>query len=249
MTILATASRLFAPNAQSRIARALLLALLLGVAFQRAATAAAAGEDRGDPEKPVCLFLTGLGVKSSRVEFRGSYEAYWGELHDAVSEYCTPRFFKTDTSFRGWDDKALQAEYCAAIHATQARIIFTHSMGGLVVAAGIHNKLLGCDRIAKTTEVVTGKNVVWINVQSPFRGSEIADQCSQFCRTADEWEKSKSPFMMRVRRPVPTGLWPSRVARSRRTSSTATSPRPTGTPCWATTATASDAWATRATPT
>jgi hypothetical protein len=89
---------------------------------------------------------------------------------------CHAVFLKVDTLRRGWDDPLVVGEYCNAIQELKPKVVVTHSMGGLVVAAGIHQRKPGCDLIRPRDQPV-GDGVGWIVSQSPFRGSPAADAC------------------------------------------------------------------------
>jgi hypothetical protein len=136
-----------------------------------------------------CLFLTGMGVsrKGEASGLANVYEQYWGDLgYKVASEAeCEPVFLVTDTIERGWDTPELVREYCDAIEKTNASVVVTHSMGGAIIANGIHNKISGCTRIAKRGAALKvhshANSVAWLVSQTPFRGSVGCDFCVRIC--------------------------------------------------------------------
>jgi hypothetical protein len=72
-------------------------------------------------------------------------------------------------------------DYCGAIDTVKPTVVVTHSMGGLVVASGIHWKVKGCDRIVKAGEPRGPNGTVWLASQTPFRGAVSADYCAAVC--------------------------------------------------------------------
>jgi ferredoxin len=135
--------------------------------------------------KPRCLFLTGIGVNRDglRTGLCVAYKRYWGNVADTVraETSCEPVFLVTDTMKRGWDDPSIVNEYCNAISDVGASIVVTHSMAGIVVANGIHNGVAGCARVAERGGPYLQDSVVWLDTQTPFRGSVGCDLCVDVC--------------------------------------------------------------------
>lgn len=161
--------------------------------------------------RPRCLFLSGIGLKPApqNTGFKTDAAFMFGPVGKETRECsrafsrprslslaltraarpravkttgCEPVFFLTDTTTRGWDDEDLVREYCDAIEKVRPRVVFTHSMGNLVVAHGIHRKISGCKRIAeaKEKELAEGR-VAWLSSQGPLRGSPSGDFCIGVC--------------------------------------------------------------------
>lgn len=87
---------------------------------------------------------------------------------------CKERWFiREETKMRGWDNADLQHSYCNLSLIYQApedriirnKIIFTHSMGNMVLAGAIMNKV--CDVDTETTS--------WYDLAGPLKGSKAAD--------------------------------------------------------------------------
>ena len=82
----------------------------------------------------------------------------------------------TDTEQRGWTDKGLQAEFCAAIDTFNPHVVVTHSMGNLIIAAGVRNKVGACTRIG-TEE----GQIKWLSSQAPWMGSPMVTSTKAAC--------------------------------------------------------------------
>jgi len=123
---------------------------------------------------------------------------YWqgvlDETHgDYVAKYCDPYFYRTETILRGWDSN-LQNEYCLAISSLQAVkqipiIVFTHSMGNLILSAAIGNNIKECSGLKWQTEfseISEQKNAAWFGLQGPLLGSEAENLADSICHPENQ---------------------------------------------------------------
>lgn len=94
---------------------------------------------------------------------------------------CEPVFLYTETTHRGWDNPTLVRDVCDAIERVRPRVVITHSMGGVVMATGVHRKVSGCARIVKADAAPGKDGAVWIASQAPWRGAASADLCVSVC--------------------------------------------------------------------
>ncbi|KAL0478962.1 hypothetical protein AKO1_007852 [Acrasis kona] len=148
--------------------------------------------NNGPQEKKDCVFIHGSGELGVNRITEGSLDSYWGKM-DQYTPQCKSRIFiDADTKTRGWNDKALQQLVCDTLLYKQPdngqetadtqegisparivrnRIIFAHSMGNLIMAAAIKNKICGIDR--KTTS--------WYSIMAPYDGSRAANFVEKIC--------------------------------------------------------------------
>jgi len=119
------------------------------------------------------LMLHGVGVKPGT-----SSSTYWGINQANLNGLCTVSYLMTDTFTRGWDNAALQQEYCNAISQYKPNIVFTHSMGNLIVAAGIIRGLSGCTSISAS---ISSSSVAWFSAAAPWLGSPGANAQISIC--------------------------------------------------------------------
>ncbi|KAL9654306.1 hypothetical protein ABK040_010337 [Willaertia magna] len=131
-----------------------------------------------------CIFLHGVGQwitdKGPPVH---SFPEYWGNI-DAFTPQCTERWFiREETKFRGWNNAELQQSYCSLSLVNNTgtvikdKIIFTHSMGTMILAAAIRNGVCSIDN----------NSVSWYDVQGPMRGSKAATMLLDICSRASSW--------------------------------------------------------------
>jgi hypothetical protein len=114
------------------------------------------------------------------------------KLADQLQGYCDVRFFKVDTYKRGWSHDNMQREYCSAIQEYQPNVIFTHSMGNLIIAGGIARGLPGCNRIKRFPAfdfdiALVGGNVAWFGVQGPLEGTQAIIEMKKVCNYNAEY--------------------------------------------------------------
>lgn len=140
-----------------------------------------------------CLLLHGMGI--TRLKYKGDstgsivkpytansfdgwlsmFPKYWS-AERALDGICDVRYYVTDTEQRGWTDSGLQAEYCAAIETFDPHVVATHSMGNLIIAAGVRNNVGACKRIG------TGEGQIrWLSSQAPWLGSPMVTSTKAAC--------------------------------------------------------------------
>ena len=126
-----------------------------------------------------CLFVHGAGNSAASDPFIGTVTEsdtyYWGRLHELLRpQYCaTTRFMHEDTINASWEDAELQERFCAVLIATQPSVrllLFSHSMGNLVVAGA-----LDAGRCALPP------TALWFAVAAPWAGSRAADKLPEVC--------------------------------------------------------------------
>jgi len=112
----------------------------------------------------------------------------------------------TNTNDFSWDDEPLIKEYCDVVRKQvapgQKRMVavFTHSMGNLVIAAGIATEtcsdlFVPSDR--KPTKEDLGK-AVWFGIDGPNSGTPAALYCKQLCQVKAEVIKTALPTMLQT---------------------------------------------------
>jgi hypothetical protein len=130
-------------------------------------------------DKKVCIFLHGAGHYEEVGEpVNTKFPLYWGKVHKYTPQ-CSERWFiRENTKENGWNNVEIQKKYCALALIGQQntkmiknKIIFAHSMGSLILAAAIHNKI--CDIDTATSS--------WYASQAPLRGSKGANVLSKIC--------------------------------------------------------------------
>jgi len=131
-------------------------------------------------KKYTCIFFHGVGVKETLPLRNESFQEYWGQVHEHT-EQCHKRYFvQEETLMRGWDNKTLQKSFCQAALINQNindtiiknKILFLHSMGNLILAAGINNKF--CEIDLNSTS--------WYSIQAPILGSKAANYITRICK-------------------------------------------------------------------
>jgi hypothetical protein len=80
----------------------------------------------------------------------------------------------TDTVYRGWDHPSLIKEYCDEVG--KVDVVFAHSMGNLIVGAGIAQEISGCDKIG-----IENDKIHWYGIEPPLRGSPTAEELYLQC--------------------------------------------------------------------
>jgi len=122
--------------------------------------------------------------------------------HANVADYCDPYFYWTETIVRGWDSN-LPNEFCLAISTLQAVknepiIVFTHSMGNMVLAAALGNKDPACANLKWQTDfskLAAPYNAAWIGLQGPLQGSVAENTAESLCNPQNQnkgkglWDK------------------------------------------------------------
>jgi len=176
-----------------------------------------------------CLFLHGVGEaaisypdgpaappNAPRQPFAGMfthYRAYWGHIHLTYEHACDVRIFVTDTVTRGWVNPDVQQEYCDKVAQWKPHIVFTHSMGNMILGGAIANKLPACANIVTAAEALAHKKVAggkhvtfWGGVQGPLLGSPLVTFLKKICTN---WLLGKIKGLGQKNRCANKGLQPS----------------------------------------
>jgi hypothetical protein len=101
---------------------------------------------------------------------------YWEKIWDILEPECELFFTRTNTITRPFNDAGIRTEYCKAINDINPDVVFTHSFGNMVVAAGAHLGDIGCDKIGKAAD-----QIHWYGSQGPMGGTPAADKLAAEC--------------------------------------------------------------------
>lgn len=127
-------------------------------------------------DRKVCIFFHGSGeiVTGPTIP---DHSEYWGPLNEFTPQCKERRYVRQETKYRGWDDDGLQRIWCEEATFDQDdkrliknKIIFTHSMGGMILAGSIRNKYCDLDR-----------STSWYTIATPYEGSQIATVIKSIC--------------------------------------------------------------------
>ncbi|XP_069117576.1 uncharacterized protein [Argopecten irradians] len=122
-----------------------------------------------------CLFVHGAGNPASGNSVSSSMSEYWGDIHTHTTNCDSHKFLIYNSKDNGWDTDQIHEHFCnvAATNGTiKNTVLFSHSMGNLVIAAALHRK--------KCTFHNTSSH--WFSVEGPWTGSVVADTLSDICR-------------------------------------------------------------------
>lgn len=126
--------------------------------------------------KKNCFFLHGVGIKNSE-KTKDNFPYYWGYINSYLKETCESFYFIVEeTKFRGWENKMLNNNIVEKIknilknNKLENVIMYTHSMGNLIFANILKNKMLKM-----------GKGSYWISINPPFRGSKASEFLQLVC--------------------------------------------------------------------
>lgn len=122
---------------------------------------------------PVCVFIHGAGVEQGAA---ATVEQYWGLIRGRLISSCAALvFMNEDTLRRGWDDSGLQRSVCTLVLDAIAEkgaplVIFSHSMGTLLLAGALQNGVCALPDAA-----------AWYSVAAPWNGSKAAELLPAIC--------------------------------------------------------------------
>eukprot|EP01080_Neovahlkampfia_damariscottae_P004234 gene4234-7571_t len=121
-----------------------------------------------------CFFFHGSGEQKTE-EPSDNFEQYWGKLNNFTPQCKLRTYIKEETLLRGFESQSLQKKYCDYLTFNndtliKNKIIFTHSMGGLILASAIKNKYCEIDSTSK-----------WFIVSTPFQGSHVVPFIKNVC--------------------------------------------------------------------
>jgi len=127
------------------------------------------------PTNKPCVFLHGSGLTDDEPPTT-SFPDYWGEVENFTPQCASHTFNHHDTVSRRYDDPVLMAGYCALLTNGSGiidnKIIFTHSMGNLILAAALR---AGYCSLAQSSS--------WYEVSGPLFGSKACDTLRQICQS------------------------------------------------------------------
>ncbi|XP_069117591.1 uncharacterized protein [Argopecten irradians] len=131
--------------------------------------------DSGVPEI-TCVFVHGSGQENSsdNMIVHSNMMGYWGNIRNYTSKCSSHKFLQLNSIDHGWDADSLHQLFCrvAAPNGTISdTIIFTHSMGNLLVAAALYRNYC-------TFNTTSSR---WFSVQGPWTGTVVADLISNIC--------------------------------------------------------------------
>jgi len=157
--------------------------------------------DSAKPKKD-CVFIHGVGNTpdpNSEPILNGSYPYYWGKVQDHTAQCASWAFLNVDTVYRGWDNKTLQKEVCrvatwdpvtgkSSMGPIKNRIVFTHSMGNMMLAGAIDSGFCSLDKETST----------WYEVSGPMLGSKMAAKLETICDNPGlyKWVVTKMGFCL-----------------------------------------------------
>jgi hypothetical protein len=135
-----------------------------------------------------CIFFHGTG-QSTESPPTSAYTDYWGDIHKSTSQCSSRRFAHFDTKNYGWEDAELQRKHCEVLlggtgfqgmstagQLVENKIIFSHSMGNLILGGAISNNL--CQ---------LGNSSSWYESQGPLAGSKGPDVAQDICTGWWDW--------------------------------------------------------------
>lgn len=135
-----------------------------------------------------CVFFHGTGGTTEKAP-TSTYTDYWGDVHKDTSQCSSHRFAYFDTVNFAWTDTELQRKHCEVLlggtgyegwdttgQVVENTIIFTHSMGNLILGGAISNDL--CQ---------VGNSSSWYESQGPLAGSKGADVAEDVCTGWWDW--------------------------------------------------------------
>lgn len=128
-----------------------------------------------------CIFLHGGGVTASGPPTT-SFPAYWGDLHEHTPQCRTRTFNHANTTGTDFTDPALMRSYCAAagapstpnstaIPTVRNKLVFTHSMGNLVLARALQTGVCALE----------ANSSAWYLSGAPLRGTAAAVKLIDIC--------------------------------------------------------------------
>ncbi|XP_069105129.1 uncharacterized protein [Argopecten irradians] len=129
-----------------------------------------------------CLFLHGTGETPPTNVVRQDLTDYWGKVKSYTFNCVSHKFLHYDSNSNGWSDDVVQQFFCdaAAVNGTiRNTVLFSHSMGNLVIAAALHSNKCTFDQTSSQ----------WFSSQGPWKGSVAANTISEICRTPRFYEK------------------------------------------------------------
>ncbi|XP_060071207.1 uncharacterized protein LOC132551112 [Ylistrum balloti] len=122
-----------------------------------------------------CLFVHGAGENVPGNSVLQDQSSYWGNVKSFTSKCVSHKFLIYNSRFNGWDVDHIHQHFCdvaAPNGIISNTVIFSHSMGNMVIAAALHRNKCSFDE--KTSR--------WFSVQGPWTGSAVADKLSSICR-------------------------------------------------------------------
>ncbi|XP_060072803.1 uncharacterized protein LOC132552633 [Ylistrum balloti] len=132
--------------------------------------------------KKHCLFVHGAGEHPPTDTYldKKTLPSYWGHIEQYTPQCLTRRFMWYNSIERGWDDIQSHEMFCEFALGNSTRpisntVIYSHSMGNLVVAAAFHRRICKFDH----------RTSIWYSIQAPWRGSKVSDELQYLCSRKD----------------------------------------------------------------
>jgi hypothetical protein len=139
-----------------------------------------------------CIFLHGAGENPIKTyTTNNTIVNYWGNNIKKFTPHCKKyTFIHTNTKNYTWYNEELVKLYCdVAICGNNYKncnnkyiknsIVYTHSMGNLILAYGIYKNFCKFDYLSQSQ---------WISIQPPFYGSKISDFLYNICKYKNKYK-------------------------------------------------------------
>jgi len=126
-----------------------------------------------------CVFLHGAGILDEGPP-TNTYPEYWGKINSFTPQCDDWIFNHADTVTNAFDNSTLMQSYCdVATNSTGGSIIkdsivFTHSMGNVILAAAIRGGLCSLD-----------SSSTWYLAAPPTTGSKASDLVEDICNSTN----------------------------------------------------------------
>ncbi|KAF0699090.1 Aste57867_10326 [Aphanomyces stellatus] len=148
------------------------------------------------PKKKPCLFVHGLGFP---IPLRPTPldPFYWGFIHRHAPCCSSVKFIHLDTFRMGWDDPALQRQFCDVAldmsgstdnHTLGEMILVSHSMGNSIVAGAFATNTCVPPSDTTTNDInddgdSPANKVTWVSLSAAMQGSKGINVMMRQCAT------------------------------------------------------------------
>ncbi|XP_060083058.1 uncharacterized protein LOC132562337 [Ylistrum balloti] len=129
-----------------------------------------------------CLFVHGAGNFVDRNDVKSYMEDYWGDIKKHTLDCASHQFLVYNSRDNGWDEDQIHQHFCnvAATNGIISNtVLFSHSMGNMVIAAALHRKKCAFNQSTSR----------WFSVQGPWKGSAAANTLVDICRNPTSSQK------------------------------------------------------------
>lgn len=126
-----------------------------------------------------CVFVHGSGESPEGPPTTTDTSKYWGDMAEYTPQCSSYVYTHDDTVTQRFDDKHLMQHVCEGVVGTDSlasnsvvtdSIVFTHSMGNLMLAAAVRDGVCSFDSSSS-----------WYMVNGPMEGSKAADFAAHIC--------------------------------------------------------------------